>query len=193
MSPDTVLSVQHLCKHYPIVSKGLFKRRVFTLKACDDVSFDVKRGETLGIVGESGSGKTTLGRAILLARALLDGGRNAVALLAELGGEFALAADQQAGVVVLGIDQVDAGHAVDHQVIDLRHVAVQLQAQVVQHHMVFAALEILVEVLGRFFFALDAFAQQHQLARQPLFLFVIEGAGVLQILEQGDAFAFVVG
>jgi len=67
MSPDTVLSVQHLCKHYPIVSKGLFKRSVFTLKACDDVSFDVQRGETLGIVGESGSGKTTLGRAILRA------------------------------------------------------------------------------------------------------------------------------
>jgi len=67
MSPDTVLSVQHLCKHYPIVSKGLFKRSVFNLKACDDVSFDVKRGETLGIVGESGSGKTTLGRAILRA------------------------------------------------------------------------------------------------------------------------------
>jgi peptide/nickel transport system ATP-binding protein len=67
MNPDTVLSVQHLCKHYPIVSKGLFKRRVFTLKACEDVSFDLQRGETLGIVGESGSGKTTLGRAILRA------------------------------------------------------------------------------------------------------------------------------
>ena len=67
LDDDVVLSVRQLCKHYPIVSKGLFRRRVVTVKACDDVSFDVKRGETLGIVGESGSGKTTLGRAVLRA------------------------------------------------------------------------------------------------------------------------------
>jgi ABC-type oligopeptide transport system ATPase subunit len=66
--PDgVVLSVRGLGKHYPVLSKGFFNRRVGVFKACDDVSFDLKRGETLGIVGESGSGKTTLGRAILRA------------------------------------------------------------------------------------------------------------------------------
>ncbi len=64
---DVLLSVRGLSKHYDIVTKGLFTRRVVTVKACDDVSFELKRGETLGIVGESGSGKTTLGRAILRA------------------------------------------------------------------------------------------------------------------------------
>ncbi|MBL8360989.1 MAG: ABC transporter ATP-binding protein [Rubrivivax sp.] len=67
MNPDVILSVQQLCKHYPIVQKGFLSRQVGLVKACDDVSFDLKRGETLGIVGESGSGKTTLGRAILRA------------------------------------------------------------------------------------------------------------------------------
>ena len=67
MNPEVMLSVQQLCKHYPLVRKGFFSRQVGLLKACDDISFEVKRGETLGIVGESGSGKTTLGRAILRA------------------------------------------------------------------------------------------------------------------------------
>ena len=66
-TPDTILSVQKLSKHYPIVQKGFWSRQVGMVKACHEVSFDVQRGETLGIVGESGSGKTTLGRAILRA------------------------------------------------------------------------------------------------------------------------------
>jgi ABC-type oligopeptide transport system ATPase subunit len=64
---DVVLSVQKLCKYYPILQKGFFTRQIGLVKACHDVSFDVRRGETLGIVGESGSGKTTLGRALLRA------------------------------------------------------------------------------------------------------------------------------
>ncbi len=54
---DIVLSVRNLSLHYPL--------REGVLKAVDDVSFDVRRGETFGIVGESGSGKTTLGRCIM--------------------------------------------------------------------------------------------------------------------------------
>jgi ABC-type oligopeptide transport system ATPase subunit len=64
---DVVLSVHNLCKYYPITQKGFFTRQLGLVKACHDVSFDVLRGETLGIVGESGSGKTTLGRAVLRA------------------------------------------------------------------------------------------------------------------------------
>ena len=57
------LTVQSLCKHY--VSGGLFKRKSATVVAVDDVSFTIKRGETLGLVGESGCGKTTLSRMLL--------------------------------------------------------------------------------------------------------------------------------
>jgi len=59
---DIILKVDHLKMYFPI-SQGLFK--TIPLKAVDDVSFSIRRGETLGLVGESGCGKTTLGRTIL--------------------------------------------------------------------------------------------------------------------------------
>ena len=59
-----LLSVHNLRKEFPI-RKGVFARQVGSVKAVNDVSFDVARGETLGVVGESGCGKTTTGRAIL--------------------------------------------------------------------------------------------------------------------------------
>ena len=59
---DIVLEVKHLSMYFPI-NVGLFKTKM--LKAVDDVSFSIKRGETVGLVGESGCGKTTLGRTIL--------------------------------------------------------------------------------------------------------------------------------
>ncbi len=62
-----LLSVRGLCKHFPIYSKGMFKKQIGVVKACDNVSFDLHHGETLGLVGESGCGKTTTGRAILRA------------------------------------------------------------------------------------------------------------------------------
>jgi peptide/nickel transport system ATP-binding protein len=62
---STLLSVRGLCKYFPILSKGLFRRQIGLVKACHDVSFDLARGETLGIVGESGSGKSTLARTLL--------------------------------------------------------------------------------------------------------------------------------
>ncbi len=64
---EPILQVRDLCKHFPIKSKGFFKKRVALVKASDGISFDLKRGETLGLVGESGCGKTTTGRSILRA------------------------------------------------------------------------------------------------------------------------------
>ncbi|SDG16356.1 peptide/nickel transport system ATP-binding protein [Pelagibacterium luteolum] len=61
---EPVLTVSHLCKSYTL-SPGLFGGDPRVLKAVDDVSFTLKRGETLGIVGESGSGKSTIARVLL--------------------------------------------------------------------------------------------------------------------------------
>jgi oligopeptide/dipeptide ABC transporter ATP-binding protein len=64
MSSTPLLSVRGLTKHFPIRS-GLLQRVTGAVKAVNDVSFDVGRGETLALVGESGCGKTTTGRALL--------------------------------------------------------------------------------------------------------------------------------
>jgi oligopeptide/dipeptide ABC transporter ATP-binding protein len=59
-----LLDVRNLKKHFPVTA-GLFGRRTGLVKAVDDVSFTIDRGQTLGLVGESGCGKTTTGRSIL--------------------------------------------------------------------------------------------------------------------------------
>src|SRR5947207_1677212 len=62
--PEFILEVQNLKKYFPI-KRGIFSKTIGNVKAVDDVSFKIKRGETLGLVGESGCGKTTIGRTIL--------------------------------------------------------------------------------------------------------------------------------
>jgi len=61
---DALLEVRNLVKHFP-VGGGLFGGSPAIVRAVDDVSFSVRRGETVGLVGESGCGKTTTGRCIL--------------------------------------------------------------------------------------------------------------------------------
>jgi len=61
---DVLLRVEKLKKYFPITG-GVFQKVVGQVKAVEDISFDIKKGETLGLVGESGCGKSTAGRAIL--------------------------------------------------------------------------------------------------------------------------------
>ena len=62
---DILVEVRNLQMHFPVTAGIIFQRAVAHIKAVDDVSFFVRKGETLGLVGESGCGKTTTGRCIL--------------------------------------------------------------------------------------------------------------------------------
>ena len=64
-SNGNLLEVNNLKMYFPVTSGIVLQRKVADVKAVDDVSFFIKKGETLGLVGESGCGKTTTGRAIL--------------------------------------------------------------------------------------------------------------------------------
>ena len=69
---NALVEAQNLKVHFPITS-GLFQRTVGAVRAVDDISFDIRKGETLGLVGESGCGKSTTGRALIRLRELTDG------------------------------------------------------------------------------------------------------------------------
>ena len=62
---EILLEVRNLRMFFPVTRGMIFQRKVAEIKAVDDASFFIRRGETLGLVGESGSGKTTIGRCIL--------------------------------------------------------------------------------------------------------------------------------
>jgi oligopeptide transport system ATP-binding protein len=63
---EHLVEVRNIKMYFPVTSGILFQRKIADVKAVDNVSFDIRKGETLGLVGESGCGKTTLGRVILL-------------------------------------------------------------------------------------------------------------------------------
>lgn len=62
---DVLLTVEDLKVHFPVARGMLFSKQLGDVRAVDGVSFDIRRGETLGLVGESGCGKSTTGQAIL--------------------------------------------------------------------------------------------------------------------------------
>lgn len=62
---DVILRVSHLVKEFPINKGVFFKKQVGAVKAVSDISFEVKKGQTLGLVGESGCGKSTTARSVL--------------------------------------------------------------------------------------------------------------------------------
>ena len=62
---DELLRVENVKKHFPVTRGIIFQKQVAAVRAVDDVSFTVNRGETFGIVGESGCGKSTLARVIM--------------------------------------------------------------------------------------------------------------------------------
>ena len=62
---QTLIRVENLKMYFPITKGIIFQRHVGDIKAVDGISFEIKRGETLGLVGESGCGKSTTGRALL--------------------------------------------------------------------------------------------------------------------------------
>lgn len=61
---EPILKVEHLKKYFSIKG-GFFRKTVGYVKSVDDISFEIKANETMGLVGESGCGKTTAGRTIL--------------------------------------------------------------------------------------------------------------------------------
>ncbi|GAA2813093.1 dipeptide ABC transporter ATP-binding protein [Saccharopolyspora taberi] len=62
---EPILQVRDLVKHFPVTQGVLFRRTVGHVRAVDGVSFDLRRGETLGVVGESGCGKSTLAQVLM--------------------------------------------------------------------------------------------------------------------------------
>ena len=71
--PEALVQVRELKKYFPVKRGLIFEREVGAVKAVDGISFDIRKGETLGLVGESGCGKTTAGRVILGLYPITDG------------------------------------------------------------------------------------------------------------------------
>jgi oligopeptide transport system ATP-binding protein len=81
---ENLIEVNNLKVHFPITA-GIFQREIGRVRAVDDISFEIRKGETLGLVGESGCGKSTTGRAVIRLRNPTSGtvsfdGRNLMSL-----------------------------------------------------------------------------------------------------------------
>jgi oligopeptide transport system ATP-binding protein len=65
MAQDILLKVENLKKYFPVTKGLVLQKHIGDVRAVDDISFEIRKGETLGMVGESGCGKTTTGRTLL--------------------------------------------------------------------------------------------------------------------------------
>ena len=63
---DDIIRIEELVKLYPVMRRGIFRsKQVGVIRAVDNITFSIRRGETLGLVGESGCGKSTTARTML--------------------------------------------------------------------------------------------------------------------------------
>ena len=109
-----------------------------------------------------------------MAQVSLNRRRDAKAGIFILGGESPPLVDHQFADVVLGLEQVHATHPTQDQMVDLRDLAIDHKAQVMQQHIVFSTAEVAIHVVRRLALALDVFLGARQFFAQPFFLAQIQ-------------------
>lgn len=172
--------------------EGLGRRPVDQRRGADQHAvFDVRRAAVAAAYLQA---LEQLAQRAFVAAALLQRRRDAEdAFAGILDRELAVLVDAQAAVVVLGFQQVDEHPPRQHQVVDLHHLAVDLETQVVQQHAVGVVPQVVVEEVRRIALAGDAAFQAELLVAQPITLAAVQQRGLLQILEQREPLRLVVG